>query len=122
MTVVATGDTIVLADGTYREDILMTQSGAPGRYITIRAANPGMAKLVGPADSYSALAMANVGWVRVEGLDVRAHLGHGMESANSHHIQLVGNARTSLHQTSGISVYQARAYDTAAGFHMKATT
>lgn len=146
VTVVAAGDTIVLANGTYAEDVWMTQSGAPGRYITLRAANPGMAKLVGPVGSYSALAMANVGWVRVQGLDVQAHLGHGIESNNSHHIQLVGNtchdcggsgisleagdyylveanavfrnASTNVHQTSGISIYQARAFDAAAGFHI----
>ena len=159
VTVVDAGDTIVLADGIYPDTVRMTRSGAPGRYITIRAANPGMAELVVPDEPggrvHPALALAGVGWVRVEGLNVQSDKGHGINATDeptdptpsqNHHIQLVGNichdcggsgisleegdyylvegntvygnAHSSVFQTSGISVYQARAYDSAAGFHI----
>lgn len=138
---------MVLADGTYPEAVAMTRSGSAGHYITIRAANAGKAKLVvGTGKEYSALALLGVGWVRVEGLDVQASKDHGIQADNSHHIQLVGNichdcggggiavnggdyflvesntvfgnTRTNTYQTSGISIYQARAHDSAAGFHV----
>lgn len=145
--VVGAGDTVILGDGTYTGAVSLMRSGAAGRYITVRAANPGKAKLVVPAGaSYSALALINVGWIRVEGLDVQAAKDHGIQVQGSHHIQLVGNfchdcggggiaanssdyllaeantvyrnTGTNLYQTSGISVYQARAYDAATGFHI----
>ena len=147
VTVVEAGDTILLADGTYPEAVSMKRSGAPGHYITIRAAHPGMAKLVvGSGADYSALALVGVGWVRVQGLNVQSEKDHGIQLENSHHIQLVGNtcqdcggsgisavagdyflveantvfgnAGINIHQTSGISIYQPRAFDTEEGFHI----
>jgi parallel beta-helix repeat protein len=146
VTVVAPGDTILLANGTYMGPTSMTRSGASGRYITLRAANPGMAKLVVGSGRYSALALIGVGWVRVEGLDVQADNDHGIQAEHCHHIQVVGNTchdcggsgialnggdyylveansvfrntGTNTYQTSGISVYQARAYDAVDGFHI----
>jgi hypothetical protein len=140
------GDTIVLADGTYDESVVLTRSGKAGSYITIKAATPGQAKLLGPNGSYSALSIRNAAWIRVEGLDIQAADGHGIETYASHHVQIVGNschncggsgisleagdyylveansvhhnARTNRFQTSGISIYQARAVDLAAGFHI----
>jgi serralysin len=145
VTVVAAGDTVVLADGTYPEAVSMTRSGESGRYITLRAANPGMAKLV-VSGQYSALALIGASWIRVEGLDVQAAKDHGIQTENCHHIQIVGNTchdcggggiaangsdyllvesnavfrntATNTYQTSGISIYQAHAYDAAAGFHI----
>lgn len=146
LTVVNPGDTILLADGTYTGPTSMTRSGASGKYITLRAANPGMAKLVVGSERYSALALIGVGWVRVEGLDVQADIDHGIQTENCHHIQLIGNTchdcggsgialnggdyylveansvfrntATNTYQTSGISVYQARTYDAGEGFHI----
>lgn len=141
------GDTVILQDGTYAENVLMTRSGSAFRYITVRAAHPGLAKIQGPAGTYSAFLVLNAGWVRVEGLDVKAADGHGLEAdGGSHHIQFVNNvvhdsggsgislqggdyylveanqvyrnASTNPYQTSGISVYQPRAYDQAAGYHI----
>lgn len=145
VTVVAAGDTVVLADGTYPGAVTLERSGSPGHYITLRAAHRGQAKLV-VTGNFSALNLKDVGWVRVEGLDVQADQDHGIQAENSHHIQVVGNichdcggggialnygdyflvegntvynnTATNTFQTSGISVYQARAYDNAAGFHI----
>jgi parallel beta-helix repeat protein len=144
---VDTGDTVILQDGTYAESVVMTRSGSAFRYVTVRAAHPGLAKIKGPAGSYSAFLILNAGWVRVEGLDVQAADGHGLEAdGGSHHIQLVNNvvhdsggsgislqagdyylvegnqvyrnASTNPYQTSGISLYQPRAYDQLAGYHI----
>jgi len=43
----APGDTIVLSDGMYYQDLLITRGGTPGRPITLRAANGGAATLSG---------------------------------------------------------------------------
>jgi len=144
---VSPGDTVMLADGTYPGPFSMTtRSGTSGHYITIRATNPGMAKLV-VSGQYSALNLKDVSWIRIEGLDCQAAQDHGIQSENSHHIQVVGNTchncggsgialnfgdyylvetntvfnncATNTYQTSGISIYQARAISgSASGFHI----
>ncbi len=140
------GDTIELADGTYYDVSVLNRSGAAGRYITLKARNALMAKLLGPTGTYSTITLMKVGWVRIEGLDIEAENGHGVDAYGSHHIQVVncfchnsggagisleasdyllvegnevaGNATTNTYQASGISIYQARAYDNAASFHI----
>jgi parallel beta-helix repeat protein len=101
---------------------------------------------VSPAGSYSALQLRSVGWVRIEGLDIQASKGHAIDAEGCHHIQIVGNkchdsggggisvntsdyvsieanevfrnTSTNPYQCSGISLYQARAYDSEPGFHI----
>lgn len=146
-TVLAAGDTVILADGTYPGAVTLQRSGSPGHYITLRAANPGGAKLLATTlAEYSALNLKNAAWIRIEGLDLQGVVGHGIQAEGCHHIQLVdnichdcggsgislnegdyylvegntvfGNSRTNTYLTSGISIYWPRAYDTAAGFHI----
>jgi parallel beta-helix repeat protein len=147
--VVQPGDVVEIASGRYTEAVLVQRGGVAGRYVTFRAATPGGVQLVGPEGSYSAFKLEGVGWVRVEGLDVTAAAGHGIEAEGSHHIQVVnntchdcggsgisleagdyywvdgntafGNCATNTFQTSGISLYQARAFDASPGFHILIT-
>ena len=146
LSIVSAGDTIVLQDGSYSGPFSLSRSGSPGHYITLRAANTGMARL-SVAGIYSALALDSVSWIRIEGLNLQATKDHGLQTENCHHIQLVNNichdcggagialnygdyylvegntiynnCKTNTYQTSGISIYQARAiYDAGTDFRI----
>lgn len=125
------GDTVLVAPGTYREQVFLRDDGAPGRPITLRSAVPGGARIRPPPGSYSTLHLRGDHLV-VDGFDVVGGAGHAIDAERVHHVtvrntvahhsggsgisfhltefQLIegnrvfGNAGTNGYQTSGISV------------------
>ena len=132
------GDEIVVAPGTYTEQIWMNKGGnadnADG-YLTLRSATPGAALIRPPSGAYSTLCI-RADYVIIEGFDVVGGSGHGIDVEYRHHIKLLNNtchdsggsgigiawsewltvqgnrcfrnAGTNGYQCSGISLYQNR--------------
>jgi len=150
------GDTIIVGDGTYTEVIYINnlRSGSVGKYVTLRAQNPGKALLREADGEYGIIKFTRgVSYWRIEGFDIPADRGAGISGVADaakdyryHHIQIVnntihncgdagiglincdyvliecntvvGNAKLSKFQVSGISLYQGRAFDDAPGYHI----
>ena len=131
------GDTIVVTDGTYTEQVFLNNSGEDGKDILIRAENQHGVRLLGFIHG------RDVSHITVEGFDVTNRSGgsitEGFVFYNSHHITIRnniargsygggiqfnqsdwlliegnithGNAFFNRDRHSGISVYQARDLD-----------
>ena len=132
------GDEIVVAPGTYTEQIWMNKGGnadnADG-YLTLRSATPGAALIRPPSGAYSTINV-RANFIIVEGFDVVGGSGHGIDVESRHHVRILRNivhdsggsgiqfnysewinveenicyknAFTNGYQCSGISIYQSR--------------
>lgn len=142
------GDCINVMPGTYNETVSFPSSfrgnDSESGYLVLRSTERYGAKIVGPSGSYSLVMMSN--FSVIDGFDVRARDGHAIEAQSVHHVKIFNNlahdsggsgisgaygdyywiegniarnnASTNGFQTSGISIYQARAIsDSATGFH-----
>jgi parallel beta-helix repeat protein len=105
------GDTIVVAPGTYRENIEITKDnitlqGTPGG--TVLAA-PGAAKVTHndcfvSATNFDGICLASVSGVTVSGFTVRGFPGVGIHSFNSDHLR-IDNNRLNNNGLDGIADY-----------------
>ena len=146
------GDSLLIGDGTYEGPVIMTRSGAPGAYVTLKSINPLGAKVEvanGEGDTDGIKAAAN--YLTIDGFEIYdaapgiGHHGNGVTVYNNHHINILNNliydfggsgiqtvhfdhvliennvvhnnAKYNPNQTSGISLYQARAVDDEPGYH-----
>lgn len=85
------GDTIIVADGTYNEEIFLRHSGRPGQEITLRAENQHGARVQGFIHG------RDVSYVTIEGFDVTnpnpsdINIAQGIVFYSSHHITIRNN-------------------------------
>ena len=149
----APGDSIFVEDGRYEGPVIITRSGAPGAYITLKSINPGGAIIEvtngeGNADGIKAAA----DYLTIDGFEIYdanpgvGHHGNGITVYQNHHVNILNNtihdfggsgiqaahfdhvliennvvydnAKYNPNQSSGISLYQARAVDDAPGYHV----
>ncbi len=150
---VKAGDTVLVADGTYQGPVIITRSGEPGAYITLKSINLLGAKIevangTGKADGIKAAA----NYLTIDGFEIydkapgNGHLGNGVTVYENHHVNILNNeihgfggsgiqagrfdyvhiennvvynnAKYDPNQKSGISLWQARAVDSASGYHI----
>ncbi len=105
------GDTVYFQQGRYTERLTPANSGAPGAYITF-AAQPGHVVTLDVAgigtSTYfqGAATLANVGYIRIEGMRFVNSGAFGAIVHQSHHVELVAN---SIYNTrhSGIGVWNS---------------
>jgi hypothetical protein len=106
------GDTVLIGTGTYRERVILTESGRPGGYITFSAATGGRPVIDGtgiPLEKDEGLfQIARASHVRVLGLHV-SNSGHaGILAENAEDLVIQGN-HTERTASSGIGVWGCRA-------------
>lgn len=146
------GDVLMVEDGVYQGPVIMTRSGAPDAYITLKAVNQWGAKIevangMGAEDGIKTVA----NYLTIDGFEIydvapaEGHHGNGVTVYTNHHVNVLNNkiynfggsgiqatyfdhvhiennivynnAKYNPNQTSGISMYQARAVDDAPGYH-----
>ena len=152
VTQVAAGDVVLVADGIYEGPVIITRSGTPDAYITLKSINKWGAKvevLNGAGNEDGIKAAGN--YLTIDGFEMYdvapgvGHHGNGITVYNNHHVNILNNrirdfggsgiqaahfdhvliennvvfnnARYNPNQSSGISLYQARAVDDAPGYH-----
>ena len=147
------GDSLLIEDGIYDGPVIMTRSGSPADYITLKAINRWEAKIavvdgVGKADGIKAAA----NYLAIDGFELYdpengvGHHGNGITVYDNHHVYIhnnkihdfggsgiqtglfdhvyiennivYNNANNNPNQSSGISLWQARAVDDAPGYHV----
>lgn len=86
------GTTICVADGTYTESVYLNTSGTKDAWITLKALNPGQAKLTG------GVSIGAMSYVEVSGFDVTNPNGVGIYAGNctelakcGHHQKITAN-------------------------------
>ncbi|WP_414755192.1 choice-of-anchor Q domain-containing protein [Anabaena sp. CCY 9910] len=142
--IVAAGDTVYVKNGTYQENITVKKSGTPDQWISLQAYPGQTPKVRGTQDGSISVEGS---YVKVIGFDVTSsgegsaiNVGRG-----NHHVHIIRNivhdsgcggisaqetdyltieenisyrnAFRSGYMCSGISIYQAKAFDDAPGFH-----
>ena len=135
--VVNSGDTVTVSAGTYTETLSLIRPGAPGAAIVFRSPTRGSAKIVG-------LVRVLANYIDFTGFDVSNPSLHGI-SVSAHHVRILNNdvhdcsgdgitafsfdyltvegnrsqrnGLVNFLQASGIHLFQAVAFDQAAGFH-----
>jgi serralysin len=143
----AAGSCVVVGDGTYDETVEIDVSGSsasPAGYFVLKSSAPRGAKLVGPKGSYSTVTI-RASYVVVDGFDLVASDGHGIDVDKSHHVVAINNTihdsggsgiscvggdyywfegntcysscKTNEFGPSGIAISRATAYDSAPGYH-----
>ncbi len=144
LSVAAPGTSICLDDGFYTP-ALFTRSGAPGAWITLRAVNPGKATIIAVGKSAQAVNLNAQSYIEVRDLVVDGGSFGIVSSGFAHHTRVIGNEvkftaasgiqlndgdyrdieHNRVHDCakgwsgsgSGISIYQPKASDHAAGSH-----
>ncbi len=141
---VAAGDSVYVENGTYQENITVTQSGNPDKWIAFQAFPGHKPFVIGTQDGTFKI---EGNYIEINGFDVTSiltgsalHVGKG-----NHHTRIINNelhdagcggvsgqetdylhvegntvyrnAFRSPYQCSGISIYQAIAFDSEPGFH-----
>ncbi len=141
---VAAGDLVYVENGTYQENLTVTQSGTPDRWIAFQAFPGHKPFVIGTQDGTFRV---EGNYIEINGFDVTSiltgsaiHVGKG-----NHHTRIINNqlhdagcggvsgqetdylhvegntvyrnAFRSHYQCSGISIYQAIAFDSEPGFH-----
>ncbi|MCU0516389.1 MAG: right-handed parallel beta-helix repeat-containing protein [Oscillatoria sp. Prado101] len=141
---VAAGDSVYVKNGTYQENITVTQSGTPDKWIAFQAFPGHKPFVIGTQDGTFRI---EGNYIEINGFDVTSiltgsaiHVGKG-----NHHTRIINNelhdagcggvsgqetdylhvegnrvyrnAFRSHYQCSGISIYQAIAFDSEPGFH-----
>ena len=148
----APGATVLVEDGTYRESVVLTRSGSPEAYITLKSVNQWGAKVEIPTTGKTDGIKIAADYITVDGFEIYdpnitpEDVGNGITVYKNHHvnilnnkiynfggggIQLVhfdyvlvennitfGNAKYNPNQSSGISLFQARAFDNQPGYHI----
>lgn len=152
VTQVAAGDVVVAFDGIYEGPVIITRSGTPEAYITLKSLNKWGAKVqvidgAGNADGIKAAG----NYLTIDGFEIFdanpgvGRHGNGVTVYDNHHVNVLNNkiynfggsgiqaahfdhvliennvvynnANYNPNQSSGISLYQARAVDSAPGYH-----
>lgn len=145
------GDTIIVLDGDYFENIEITESGAAGGVKTLKSQNQYGAKLINTADYYKDGIKVTCNYWNINGFEIyHSNLndiayGHGIFVLGGNHIAISNNkihdcggsgiqygafdyatvknnivyntSYYNTYQTSGISLFQARAFDNLPGYH-----
>ena len=146
------GDIVFVEDGVYPENVVLTRSGTPQAYITLRSVNKWGAKIEIQGSFQSDGIKAAANYLIIDGFEIydpnlsfNSH-GNGITVYNNHHVQILNNriydcggsgiqlahfdhvlvennevfnnAKYNPVQSSGISLYQARAVDNAPGYHI----
>ena len=149
----APGDIVFVEDGIYRESVVMTRSGSPGAYITLKAINKWGAKVEVPnGDGKVDGIKAAANYLTIDGFEIYdpatdfGHTGNGITVYDNHHVNVLNNkihgfggsgvqcghfdhvlvennvvynnAKYNPNQSSGISMFQARAVDNEPGYHV----
>ena len=152
VTQVEPGDVVLVADGIYEGPVIITRSGTPNAYITLKSINKWGAKvetLNGEGNADGIKAAAN--YLTIDGFELYdpdpapSHHGNGITVYDNHHVNILNNkihdyggsgiqaahfdhvliennvvynnAKYNPNQSSGISMWQARAVDDAPGYH-----
>lgn len=142
--IVAEGDTVYVKNGTYNENITITQSGNPNNWIVFQAFPDHKPFVIGTQDGTFRI---SGNYIKIIGLRISStELGSGIHvGKGNHHTQIIKNeihnsgcggisgqetdylyiegnivyknAFRSPYQCSGISIYQAQEFDNKPGFH-----
>jgi parallel beta-helix repeat protein len=141
---VASGDTVFVKNGTYKENVTIKRSGTASRWISFRAYSGHQPYVIGTQDGSISVQGS---YIRVVGFKVTSlYEGSAINvGRRNHHVEILRNvvhdagcggisaqetdylrieknisyrnAHRSGYMCSGISIYQAVAYDNAPGFH-----
>lgn len=105
------GDTILVEDGVYEGPVIMTRSGEPGAYITLRSINKWGAKVEvidGEGDQDGIKAAAN--YLTIDGFELfdanpgPGRHGNGITVYNNHHVNILNN---NIHDFGGSGIQAA---------------
>lgn len=148
----APGAAVLVEDGLYRESVILTRSGTPNEYITLKSINQWGAKVeIQNAGNTDGIKIA-ANYITVDGFEIYDpnltpdDRGNGITVYKNHHVRILnnkiynfggsgiqlvhfdhalvennitfGNAKYNPNQSSGISLFQARAVDDAPGYHI----
>lgn len=84
------GDTVVVRPGTYNEFVRISASGTANAYVTVRAEQPGTAKIVAPqGESFGVHVQGD--YVKLDGFDVSGASGSGITANLTHHVTISNN-------------------------------
>lgn len=111
VTQTAPGDLVLVEDGTYEGPVIMTKSGEPGAYITLKAVNKWGAKVAvangeGNADGIKAAA----NYLTIDGFELYdispqvGHHGNGVTVYDNHHVNILNNR---IHDFGGSGIQAA---------------
>ena len=148
----APGATVLVEDGVYRESVVMTRSGSPEAYITLKSINQWGAKVEIPTTGKTDGIKIAADYITVDGFEIYdpqttpEDVGNGVTVYKNHHVNILNNkiynfggggiqlvhfdyvlvennitfdnAKYNPNQSSGISLFQARAFDDAPGYHI----
>jgi hypothetical protein len=142
------GDCVNVLPGTYTEALYFPAvSGgrdAEDGYLALRSTVRYGAKLRPPKGAYSIVSLSS--YSIIDGFDIQGGGGHAIQAEQTHHTKILNNltqnsggsgisgawgdyyliegnisrynSATNGYQTSGISIYQAQAFDTRPGYHI----
>jgi hypothetical protein len=132
------GSVVCLEDGTYSERVTFGRSGTSSAWIVLRAMHKQAATVL-------SVNIANRNYIEIDNLHVTGGTGCGICSNGGHHTHVIGNlvenmpggginlnlgdyrtitgntvrncSKGTSGNTSGISIWEATAFDTASGYH-----
>lgn len=103
------GDTTLVKTDTYAENVQFWYSGGPGNYIVLKA-YPGHSPIIDATGGSYGLSCASLGYIELDGLEVKNSNLYGVSIWQSGHIRLL-NLAVHDNQDSGIAIAGAGATD-----------